>query len=80
MELHTLDTFPNPKDKQQLFVNEPWIIDRSMEWIMETGYSPEPLPDYDNIRIYIPKDLNEKAVLHRLNYIIHHYGEANEKN
>ena len=80
MEHHTLDAFPNPKDKPPLYGNEPWLIDRSMEWIMETGYMPEPLPDDDNIRIYIPMDLNKNAILRRLDYIIHHYKEANEKN
>ena len=26
---HTLDPFPKPRDKAPLYVNEPWLIDRS---------------------------------------------------
>ena len=34
----------------------------------------------DNIRIYVPMDLNKDAILRRLNRVINHYGEANEEN
>lgn len=79
MDHHNLDVFPIPKEKKPMFINEPWMIDRSMEWIMET-FTPEPLPDEDNIRVYIPMDINRKAIIRRLDWIIRHYGEANEKN
>ena len=34
----------------------------------------------DNIRVYVPLDLNRKAILHRLDWLIFRYGEANEAN
>ena len=40
----------------------------------------KPDEEVDNVRIYVPIDLNEKAILRRLDYIIARYGEANEKN
>lgn len=30
MEHHTLDVYPIPKDKEPLYINEPWLIDRSL--------------------------------------------------
>ena len=78
MEHHTLDVHPIPKDKMPLYINEPWLIDRSMS---ETGkVSIEPEQERDNIRVYIPLDINKNAILRRLDMLITHYGEANEKN
>ena len=51
MEHHDLDIDPIPKGSKPLFINEPWLIDRSLQWIRETGYDPTPLPDDDNIRV-----------------------------
>lgn len=34
----------------------------------------------DNVRIYVPLDLNAKAILRRLDYVINRYGESTEKN
>ncbi|MCD7868889.1 MAG: hypothetical protein LUG62_12140, partial [Clostridiales bacterium] len=42
--------------------------------------APEPEDEKDNIRIYIPMDLNRKSILRRLDGVIAHYGEANEGN
>ena len=74
MEHHTFDEFPIPKESQPIFINEPWLIDRSLEWIMETGYTAELLPDEDNVRVYIPMDINKEAILRRLRWIIQKYG------
>ena len=65
------------KDKTPLYVNEPWLVDRSL-----LLYSPdrEPEDEGDNIRIYIPMDLNRNAILRRLDTVIAHYEEANERN
>ena len=76
MEHHNLDDFPIPKEKQPIFINEPWLIDRSLEWIMETGYTAEPLPDEDNVRVYIPMDISKEAILRRLRWIIQKYGSV----
>ena len=45
-------------------------------------YSPdrELEDEEDNIRIYITMDLNRNAILRRLDTVIAHYEEANEKN
>lgn len=77
MEHHTLDPYSIPKDKQFLYINEPWLIDRSL-----LDYPPKREPDTtsDNIRIYLPLDLNRDAILRRIDHIIAFYGEANEGN
>ncbi len=30
MKHHRLDQYPIPKDKTPLYVNEPWLVDRSL--------------------------------------------------
>lgn len=77
---HNLDINPIPKDSDPFFINEPWIIDRSLQWIQETGFDPTPLPDADNIRVYLPMDVCKSAILRRLNGIISRYGAASEAN
>lgn len=80
MEHHSLDVYPNPKDKSPLYINEPWLIDKSLQWIQELSYDPAPLPDEDNIRVYIPLDICKESILRRLDEIICHYGTATEAN
>ena len=66
---HTLDVHPIPE--KVLFVNETQLAD------------PTELPPgspSDNIRIYIPLDLNYDAILRRLNDIYRRYGELTESN
>ena len=77
MERHTLDPYPIPREKTPLYINEPWIADKSL-----LEYSPQREPESkdDNIRICVPMDLNNDAILRRLNRVISHYGEANEAN
>ena len=78
MEHHTLDVWPIPKDETPNFINEPWLIDRSLD-----GDGPkvkEPDTDSDNIRIYIPMDLNKRAIIRRLQEIVSRYREAAEAN
>lgn len=72
MEHHNLDANPIPKETTPLFINEPWMIDDSLQWIQETGNDPAPLPDDDNICVYIPMDICKSAILRRLDYIIDH--------
>ena len=78
MDHHTLDVYPIPKDKAPLYINEPWLIDRSLLEI--SNGSAEPEQEQDNIRVYIPIDINKNAILRRLDMLIIRYGEANEKN
>ena len=77
MEHHRLDPYPIPKDKIPLCINEPWLIDKSL---LEYPPRREPEEKDDNVRIYIPMDLNRDAILRRLDTVIAHYGEANERN
>ena len=78
MVRHRLEPYPIPKDKTPLYINEPWLIDNSiMEILPLTG---EPESQEDNIRVYIPLDINKNAILRRLNMTIARYGEANEEN
>lgn len=77
MEHHSLDPYPIPKDKKPLYINEPWLIDKSL---LEYQLYREPDEKEDNIRIYLPMDLNKEAILRRLDYIIVVYGEAREDN
>lgn len=79
MAHHTLDVHPVPKEKKPLYINEPWLIDDSYIWEVR-GKSVDPDPEEDNIRVYIPLDLNSKAILRRLHTMIAKYGEANERN
>ena len=40
LEHHNLDNHPLPKDAKPLYINEPWLIDSSLQWIQETGADP----------------------------------------
>ena len=80
MEHHDLEIDPIPKDSRPLFINEPWLIDRSLQWIQETGYDPTPLSDDDNIRVYLPMDICKSSILRRLADVISHYGPATDSN
>jgi hypothetical protein len=80
MDHHNLDVHPIPKESTPLFINEPWMIDSSLQWIQEKGCDPNPLPDPDNIRVYIPMDICKESILRRLSFIINRYGAATEAN
>lgn len=80
MEHHNIDVHPIPKESIPRFINEPWITDPSLQLIQEKGYDPNPLPDPDNIRVYIPMDICKESILRRLSFIINRYGAATEAN
>lgn len=75
---HTLDVYPNPREKKPLYINEAWMIDDTLPVTPEQTTPPEEEPD--NIRMYIPLDVNKKSVLRRLEAIIQEYGAATERN
>ena len=77
MTHHRLDPYPIPKDETPLYVNEPWLIDKSL---LEYPMRFEPEEEDDNVRVYVPLDLNKEAILRRLDRVIAHYGETNENN
>lgn len=75
---HTLDVYPIPREKEPMFINEPGLIDKTLlESCKEEEY---PDKEKDNIRVYVPLDLNHSAILRRLEAVIDRYGEANEEN
>ena len=62
-----------------MYINEPWLIDDSL-WMSEQKRCKEPESEKDNIRIYLPMDLNQTAILRRLCTIIDKYEIADEQN
>ena len=70
---HDLDAVP--VGEKVLFANEPWLMDKTAEY-----GTAEPENEDDNVRIYVPIDLNKASILRRLRAVIAHYGEANEGN
>lgn len=79
LQHHNLDPYPNPKDRNPLYINEPQLIDRSK---IDCGYDEIGTPEQseDNVRIFVPLDINADAILRRLDYYVYRYKEANEKN
>ena len=81
MEQHDLDIHPIPREKVPMYINEPWLIDGSLlESAKKREELREPETQDDNIRVYIPLDLNRKAILRRLDDVIQRYGIATESN
>ena len=80
MTHHDLDPYPVPKEKMPLYINEPELIDPSIVTEEKTKYSNLPEQQPDNIRVYIPLDLNRESIIRRLDWIIDRYHEANEQN
>lgn len=74
---HTLDVYPIPREKEPMFINEPWLIDKTL---LESCEEENPDKEKDNIRVYVPLDINHSAILRRLEAVIDRYGEANEEN
>lgn len=74
---HSLDPYPIPKDKTPMFINEQHMAEIYDFEFKKDGSVPD---DDDNIRVYVPLDLNRRLILGRLTRVINHYKEANEKN
>lgn len=74
---HSLDPYPIPKDKTPMFINEQHMAEIYDFEFKKDGSVPD---DDDNIRVYVPLDLNKRLILDRLTRVINHYGEANEEN
>ena len=74
---HTLDNHPIPEE-QALFINEPWLVD---DYLFQYGkWEREPDLAFDNVRIYVPLDLNREAILRRLRLICSRHGDVDRKN
>ena len=78
LEHRDLDVYPIPKEKAPMFINELWLIDDPN--YEQAWWHKEPEDVDDNIRVYIPLDINKEAILRRLDWIIMRYQEANERN
>lgn len=74
---HILDVYPIPREKEPMFINEPWLIDKTL---LESCEEEDLDKEKDNIRVYVPLDLNHSAILRHLEVVIDRYGEANEEN
>ncbi len=75
MEHHNLDISPTPENV--LYINETLIADESFYY-----YTSEcdDLKEEDDVRIYIPMDLNQSAILRRLYLIGCNLGDPTEAN
>ena len=77
MAHHSIDIHPIPEG-QARFINEPWLID---DYMFQYGTREEkPDPAADNVRVYIPLDLNRVAILRRFDLICSRYGDVSWKN
>lgn len=77
MAHHSIDLHPVPEG-QARFINEPWLVD---DYLFRNGpYEAKPDPEPDNVRVYVPLDLNRAAILRRLDLIYSQYGDVNWKN
>ena len=78
MDHHDADSHPIPREKAPLFINEPSLTDKFLyRWVDRTR---EPEKEEDNIRVYIPMDLNKEAILRRLRLVIDINGPSSEEN
>lgn len=74
---HVIDVQPVPE--KVLFVNEPQFADQTAPG--DGILSDREKPAEDNVRIYVPLDINREAILRRLRDVYWRYGfltEANE--
>jgi hypothetical protein len=78
LEHHDLDIHPIPSNVSPIFINGPWLIDQSTQGL-SWGNKEADNAD-DNVRVYIPLDINKQAILRRLDQVIARYGEADEEN
>ena len=84
---HTLDIHPSPKDV--LYINEFELVDIVNTYDREKKYEKAlsdkckkdggVLPD-DNVRIYVPIDLNADYIINRLRDILASFGSPSENN
>ncbi len=79
---HPLDVWPLPREKEPMFINEPWLIDDSIyfETQKQMEKAREPENEEDNRRVYIPLDLNKAAFLRRLEHMLGKYADIIWKN
>lgn len=84
---HKLDIYPYPKEV--LYINEFELVDNVNTYFKRKDYEKALtgsnksqggiLPD-DNVRIYVPIDLNGDYIINRLYYLFYLFGEPDYKN
>lgn len=77
MKTHRLDLYPIPVDQTAVFINEPWLIDPTLE---ESEENREANVQADNSRVYIPLDINSDSILRRLDGIVETFKNINPQN
>ena len=79
---HPLDVWPLPREQKPVFIIEPWLIDESIyfESAKQMMAAREPENEEDNLRVYIPLDLNKAAFLRRLDHILDKYPDITWRN
>ena len=77
MTHHSIDIHPIPEG-QARFINEPWLVDDYLYHYGPQEKKPDQEPD--NVRVYVPLDLNRAAILRRLDLICSQYGDVTWKN
>lgn len=69
MEHYRLDTYPIPKDKSPLYINEPWLIDAS---IMENSVDTrEPEAQEDNFQMDVETIISQVEIYDQIWYVRH---------
>lgn len=69
---HKLDVYPEPE--RVLYINEVEIADNTAE---QSSYDEE---QPDNVRVYVPLDLNHRAIIRRMDQIGIRNGYLTERN
>lgn len=71
---HNLDITPVPE--KVLYVNEPELVDKT---IVDTRLQDD-TKHLDNVRIYVPLDINRETILRRIRNVYDWYGSPSWKN
>ena len=74
---HSLDIIPIPE--KVLYINETGMIDATVYNEPFDGLDAD-MKKEDNVRVYVPLDINSEAILRRLHSIYYRYGDLDEDN
>lgn len=74
---HSLDI--NPVPEKVLYINETGMIDSTVYNEPFEGLDAD-MKKEDNVRVYVPLDINSEAILRRLHSIYYRYGDLDEDN
>ena len=81
MNHHNIDICPEPKNVSVRYVNEPELVDKTLYEYCETDEAMRNIDKTeDNIRVFVPLDINKGAIIRRISSVIQLYSEATEEN